>query len=114
MAQEGDHGVREILADAFTADDGFVNGRVDASVAGDVFKVLEEALVQFLHQHQRIVAAGDAHLLGQQGERGGFNGKGRGQQHLPVVAGLHKLIEIAPGLGREEARNIGQRLLFDD
>jgi len=75
VAQEGDHGVREILADAFTADDGFVNGRVDASVAGDVFKVLEEALIEFLDEHEGIVAAGDAELLGKKNDGGGFNGK---------------------------------------
>ena len=37
-----------------------------------------------------------------------------GQQHLPVVAGVDQLVESAPGVGREEAGHVGQRLLLDD
>ena len=44
MAEQRDHGVCEVLADAFAADDGLVDGRVDAGVAGHVVEVLEEAL----------------------------------------------------------------------
>ena len=114
MAQQGNHGVGKILADTFAADDGFINGRVDARGAGHVFEVIEEPLVQFLHQHQRIVAAGYAHLLGQQDQRRSFHGKGRGQQHLPVIAGLDQLIESAPGIGSEKAGNVGHCLLLHD
>ena len=37
-----------------------------------------------------------------------------GQQHLPVVAGLDQVVESLPGVGREKAGHVGQRLLFDD
>jgi hypothetical protein len=112
VAQQGDHGVGKVLADALAADDGFVDGRVDARGAGHIFEVIEEALVQLLHQHQRIVAAGDAHLLGQQRERRRLDGKGAGQQHLPVVAGLDHVVERAPGIGRQKRGHVGQHLLL--
>ena len=47
--------------------------------------LVEEALIQLQYEHQRIVAAGHAHLLGEQGHRRGFHGEGAGQQHLPVI-----------------------------
>jgi hypothetical protein len=78
--------MRKVLAHAFAADDGFVDGRVDARVTGHVLEVVEEALIQLQYEHQGIVAAGHAHLLGEQGHRRSFHGKGAGQQHLPVIA----------------------------
>ena len=41
-AQQGDHGVGKVLADALAADDGLVDRGVDARGAGHVFEVVEE------------------------------------------------------------------------
>ena len=46
VAKEGDHGVSKILADAFAADDGLIDGGVDAGGAGYVFEVIEEPLIE--------------------------------------------------------------------
>src|ERR1035438_4989394 len=73
--------------------DGFFDGRVHAGVSGHVLEVIKESLVQLLHYHERIVTAGYAHLGGKQCDRWSFNGKGRGQQHLPVIAGVDQIIE---------------------
>ena len=69
MAQQRDHGVGEVLADAFAAHDGFVDRRVDARGARHVIEVVKEALVQLKHQLQRIVAARHVHLLRELDER---------------------------------------------
>jgi len=49
VAQKGDHGVRKVLADALAADDGLVDGRIDARGARLIIEVIEEALIQLLH-----------------------------------------------------------------
>ena len=72
MAEQGDHGVGKVLANALAADDGFVDGGVDAGGAGLVIEVVVEALVELLDEHEGVVAAGDAHLGGKECEGGGF------------------------------------------
>ena len=73
QAEQGDHGVGEVLADAAGTDDGFVDGRIDAGGAGDIFEVVEETLIEFLDEHQGIVTAGDFHLRCQQGRAAGVS-----------------------------------------
>ena len=113
-AQQGNHGVCEVLADAAATDDGFVDGRVDTGRAGDVFEVVEEALIEFLHEHQGIITSADSHLRCQQRKSRRFDNELARQQHLPVIAGFDHRVECIPRIGREKAGNVGHRLLFNN
>ena len=92
VAEEGNHGVREILADALAAHDRFIDRGIDAGVARDVFKVVEEALIEFADERERVIAAFQVQLRGQVEERRGLDGECARKQHLPVVAGADGLV----------------------
>src|SRR5277367_338625 len=59
---QGNHYVREILADAFPASQRIIDGRVYASRFLDIIKVPVEALVDAIQHGKRIVAAPDIEL----------------------------------------------------
>ncbi len=114
VAQQSDHGMRKILANASAAHNRFVDGRVDARGARHVIEKLKEPLVELVHQHKWIVAALHIHLLGQLLHRRRLDGEGAGQQHLPVVAGFNQFVEHSPCVGSEERRHFRDWLLLHD
>ena len=69
---EGDHDVGEVLADALAGFEGVVDGGVDVGGAGDVVEIAEDALVELVQEHERVVAAADVEVMGELvEERGG-------------------------------------------
>ena len=104
-AHEREHDVREVLADASALLDGDVDGRVGGGGPRHVIEPTVEALVQFMQQHERIVAAAYFELVGKREQaRRGF-GELAGKQELPVVAVAHHAVELGPGVRRQERRD---------
>jgi hypothetical protein len=48
--------VGKVLADALAADDGVVDGRVNAGGPRHIFEVVKEPLVELVDEHEGIVA----------------------------------------------------------
>lgn len=114
VAKEGDHGVSKVLADATRVENGLVDGRIYARRTRNIFEELEETAIEFLNDHEGVVAPNDLHSLCQPEKRRGFDGKLTGQEHLPVIAGFDHGIEGLPRVGRERRGNFGHGLLFND
>ena len=94
------------------ADDGLVDRRVDARGAGHVFEVVEEALVQLLHEHAADRRAGRPPSAGPAASRAGVSTRTAGQQHLPVVAASTMASRACHASGERKCGNVGQRLLL--
>ena len=56
--------------------------------------------VEFVEQHQRIVAAGDFELGCELDECRGLGGEFAGEEHFPVIAFADEMVEFLPCIGR--------------
>ena len=104
----------EILADALPAFERDVDRRVDLGRARDVVEVLVDAVVELVQELQRVVAAGHVQVVGQLVEQGGGGGELGREEEFPVVALVDHVVEIGPGIGREEGRDADGGLDLDE
>ncbi len=106
--------MREVLADTGLVGEGEVDGGVHLGGLGLVVEVLVDLLIELMQDHQRIVTAMDVEGAGEVFERIGRLGELAWEQHLPEVTLFHQMIELGPGVGREEGGNPRGGLNLDE
>ena len=107
-ADQGDHDVGEVLADAFVGGEGDVDGGVDLGGEGDVVKVAVEAFVELAEDGEGVVAAAEVEAGGEFfKERGGLAELGGGEELVEVALG-GDVVEVVPG-----RRGAGRRGMMD-
>ncbi len=112
MPQQRNHGVCKILAHSLVAHNRLVNRRIHPRGLRHVFEIVEQPLVQFLHQQQWIVPPRHFQLARQRDQRRRRCRKSARQQHLPVVPGVDQIVQRAPRIRSQKVRHVGHRLLL--